>query len=70
MAEVAMSVKALAVEGDDARRFLAAMLERMEPENGVGRDFLDTVNADNAALFLELVVVEGVRREHGPDRRP
>src|SRR5581483_4456825 len=70
MAEIAMGMEALAVEGDDARRLLPAMLERMEAEHGMGGNFLDTIDANDAALFLEMVVVEGVRREHDPDRRP
>jgi hypothetical protein len=70
MAEIAMGMETLAVEGDDAGRFLAAMLKSVKTENGVGGDFLDTVDAYNPALFLEMVVVEGVRCEHFPGRRP
>jgi hypothetical protein len=70
MAEIAMGVETLSVEGDDARRLLAAMLERVQAEDGMGGGFLDTIDADDAALFFQLVVVEGVRREHDPDRRP
>jgi hypothetical protein len=70
MAHFAMGMEALAVEGDDAGGFLAAMLEGVKTENGVGGGFLDAVNAYNPALFLEMVVVEGVRREHFPGRRP
>jgi hypothetical protein len=64
MAEIAMGMEALAVEGDDAGGFLAAMLEGVEAENGVGGGLFDPVNAHNPALFLEMIVVEGVRREH------
>jgi hypothetical protein len=64
MAHLAMGVEALAVERDDAGRFLAAMLKGVKSEDGVGRSLIDAVNAYNAALFLEMVVVEGVRREH------
>jgi hypothetical protein len=70
MAELAMGMEALAVEGDDTGRFLAAMLKGVEAENGVGGDFIDAVYAYNAALFLEMVVVERVRCEHFPGRRP
>jgi len=70
MTERAMRMEPLAVEGDDAGCFLTAMLEGVETENGVGGDFIDAVDAYNSALFLEMVVVEGVRREHFPGRRP
>jgi hypothetical protein len=70
MAHLAMGMEALAVEGDDAGRFLAAMLKGVKAEDGVRGSFIDAVNAYNPALFLEMVVVEGVRREHFPDRRP
>jgi len=70
MAEIAMGVETLAVEGDDAGRFLAAMLKRVEAEHGMWGDFIDAVDAYNPALFLEMVVIEGVRREHVPDRCP
>src|SRR5690348_4677545 len=64
MTHLAMGVETLAVEGDDAGGFLAAMLQGVQAENGVGGGLIDPVNAYNAALFLEMVVVEGVRREH------
>jgi hypothetical protein len=70
MAHVAMGVEALAVEGDDAGGFLTAMLKGVEAENGVGGDFIDAVDAYNPALFLEMIVVERVRCEHFPGRRP
>ena len=54
-AEPALGIEALAVEGDDARRFLAAMLQRMEAERrdrggvGVAED------AEDAAFFAQPV---------------
>jgi hypothetical protein len=70
VAHLFMGVETLAVEGDDAGGFLAAMLKGVKAENGVGRGFFDAVNAYNAALFFEMVVVEGVRCQHFPGRRP
>ena len=50
--------------GDDADGLLAAMLERVQAERAERRGLFGTVDADHAALFLELVVVEGM----GADR--
>ena len=64
-AEPALGMKALAVVADDAGRFLAAMLERMQAERrdrgGVGMP----VDAENAALFAQPVGVE-VEVQTGP----
>jgi len=70
MTHLAVGVETLAIEGDDAGGFLAAMLKGVKAENGVSGSFIDAVDAYNPALFLEMVVVEGVRREHVPDRCP
>ena len=60
MAERAVRVELAPVEGDDAGRFLAAMLQGMQAEHGAGRGLVDAEDAENAALLLQLVVVEGV----------
>jgi hypothetical protein len=40
------------------------MLERVEPERDEARCSLGTPDSEDAALFLELVVVERVGRQH------
>ena len=53
-----------AVEAQDSRAFLAAMLKRMQPEGDeVGR-VIGTPNSEDAALFAQLVVVERIGRQH------
>src|SRR6185295_16723743 len=60
MAHAAMRRELLAVEGDDAGRLLAAVLLGVEAEGrvrgGVGR----AEDAEQRALLVQLVVVEGV----------
>ena len=48
-----------AVEGDDAGRLLAAMLERMQAERRERRRVLVAEDAEDAAFLVELVVVAG-----------
>jgi hypothetical protein len=36
----------------------------VKSQNGAGGSFVDTKNADNAALLLQFVVIEGIGREH------
>ena len=43
------------VEGDDAGRFLAAMLERMQPQHRQGPGIGMAVNAEHAAFFMQRV---------------
>ena len=66
-ADMALGMEVDAVKGDDARRFLAAMLERVQAEHGERRRIGMTEDAENAALFAQLVV-ERLRRQlvHGP----
>jgi hypothetical protein len=47
----------LAVGGGDAGRLLAAMLEGVEAEIGLAGGFRVAMNGDNAALFVEPVVL-------------
>ena len=71
-----MGVEALAVARDDARRLLAAMLERVQAEVGDVRGLGVAVHRDDAALVVEAVVVvleelvaAGVRQAACGDRR-
>ncbi len=70
MAHGAVGMIVGAVEADDAGRFLAAMLERMEAEGHETGSAFGTPDSKNAALFLELVVVERVGRQHEMLRIP
>ena len=69
--EPTLGVEAHAVEGDDARRFLSAVLQRVEPERGDRRRVGVAKNAKDAAFFSETILVgiedrrRGVRRSHG-----
>ena len=56
-------MEAGAVEGNDARRLLAAMLERVQAEHGERRGVGVTEDAENTALLAQLVVVERLRRQ-------
>ena len=60
-ADVALDAELLAVEGDDAGRLLAAVLQRVQAERGQRRRLRMAEDAEDAALLVELVVVEGVR---------
>ena len=57
-AEAAVDVEAVAVVGDDAGGFLAAMLERVKAEGGDGRGVGDAPDAEDAALLVQLVVID------------
>ena len=48
-----------AVVGDDAGGFLAAMLEGVETESGVGRGIRGAVDAEQRTLLVKLVEVVG-----------
>src|ERR1041385_2866874 len=45
------------VIGDNARRFLAAMLERMQPQHRQGAGVGMVENAKHAALFMQRVLI-------------
>ena len=75
MAERAVGVKMLPVIGDDAARFLPAMLKGMQPQGRMGRRLAVAEDAEYAALFMQLVVVHPVvvlpesgRGRHRPAR--
>jgi hypothetical protein len=59
-----VGMELLTVMGDDPGCFLPAMLQGMEAEDGTRGGFFDTKYADNAALLLQFVVIEGIGREH------
>ena len=60
-AEPALGVEALAVEGDDAGRLLAAVLERVQAQRGDGSGVGMVEDAEDAALLAQPVAfgVEG-----------
>ena len=64
LAEVAVGVEMLAVEGDDAGGLLAAMLQGMQAEHGVRRRLVDAADAEDAALLAQMVVIQRVGAEH------
>jgi hypothetical protein len=61
-------IEALAIEGDDAGRFLAAMLERMQAERGQCRRIIMPVNPEDTAFLAQRVAVE-IEIESGIGRR-
>ena len=56
-AHVLFGIELPSVEGDDAGRFLAAMLPRVQPERRQRCGFRMPENAEHAAFFVELVVM-------------
>ena len=65
--EPALRVEALAVEGDDARRFLAAMLQGMQAERGDRGGVGMAEDAEHAAFLAQAVGFE-VEVENGVNR--
>ena len=61
-ADMALAQELLAVEGDDAGRLLAAVLQRVQAERGERARLRVAENAEHAALFVQLVRVESVRQ--------
>ncbi len=55
-AHAAFRMEAQTVEGDDARGFLAAMLEGVQAERGQGRRIRVPENAEYAAFFMQRIV--------------
>ena len=64
MAKSTMRVEMPAIEGDDATRFLASMLQGMQAEGGEHIRLIRPINAKNGAFFLQLVVII-IRRGEG-----
>jgi len=57
-AHMAFLMEALAIEGDDAGCFLAAMLQGMQAERGQRRGVGMAENAENAAFFMQRIAVD------------
>ena len=58
-ADMAFDVELAAVIGNDAGRFLPAMLQRMQPERDDRRGLLPSQYAEHAAFVVEMVVSLG-----------
>ena len=54
-----------AVEGNDARRFLAPVLQGVQAERGVGGGVGESVDAEDSAFLVQVIVVVEVGRLHG-----
>src|ERR1700721_2007390 len=66
MAERMMRMEMLAVEADDAGRFLPAMLKRVQPQCRHRRRRFLAEDAKHAAFFAQFVVIERIGDEtHG-----
>src|SRR3546814_16441765 len=61
-----VAVEDAAVPTGDARRFLAAMLEGMQPERRHGGGRLCAPDTEYAAFLAELVIVERMGSQHRP----
>ena len=57
-ADAALGMEMAAVEADDARRFLAAMLERVQAKRGERRGIGMVEDAEDAALLVQPVLFE------------
>ena len=57
LADTAVGVEVVAVMADDAASFLPAMLQGVETQRGQCRRLVVSVHPEDAALFMELVVV-------------
>ena len=66
MAHRPVGVEMGAVEAGDSRRFLAAVLERVQAERDEACGILDTPDAENPAFLAQLVVIERMSRKHVP----
>ena len=56
-AKTSLGMETGAVEGDDARRFLSAMLKRVQAESGAHRGVGVVENAEYAAIFAQAIIV-------------
>ena len=63
-AQIAVRVKLLSVPGDDARGLLPAVLQCMQAEHAVGGGIVMAENAEHAAFFTQLIVVERIGDQH------
>ena len=60
-AEAPLGMKPGSVKGDDARGFLAAVLQGVQPERGDGGGFGVAENAEHAAFLAQRVALQGSR---------
>ena len=60
-----MSMELCAVIRDDARRFLAAMLQRVQAQSRQRAGFGVTENPEDTAFLVEMIVVERICGERG-----
>ena len=58
---MALDVELRAVIGDDAGRFLAAMLQGVKPERDDCRGVLPPENAEHAAFVVKMIVGLGLQ---------
>jgi hypothetical protein len=65
-----MRAELLAVIGDDAGRFLAAVLQGVQPERGQRRRVGMAVNPEHAAFLVEMVVSVAGRPHPPPSIQP
>ena len=65
--EALFRVKPLAVEGDDARRLLAAVLQSVQPERGNRRGLGVAEDAKHSAFFAQPVIIGIEYRRRGRD---
>ena len=63
-AEPALGMEMMAVEADDARRLLAAMLEGVQPKGGECRGIGMVKDAENAAFLVQPVLFEPAQRAY------
>jgi hypothetical protein len=54
----------LAVEAGDSGGFLAPVLERVEAQRDEARRIVGAPDAEDSALLVQLVVIEGIGRQH------
>ena len=65
--EIPVRVEVLAVEGDDSRSLLPAMLQGVKPQRCVGSRIGMAMDAENGAFLLQAVIIE--RMEQAIHRR-
>src|SRR5215213_7805441 len=64
MAHRPMRMEMLAIEAGDTGSLLAAVLQGVQPKRNKAGRIVGAPNAENAALFVQLVVVERTGGEH------
>jgi hypothetical protein len=64
MTHGAMGVELLAIIGDDSSRFLAAMLQGVQPERGQRSGVGMSEDPENTAFFMRMVIIEGLCCQH------